>query len=74
MGRTKEEALECIRILHNILEREGVDDNGTTLSIGRLIEEHGVENAKGMVEIMRDMFQSDPGKCQMIDNLLRDVF
>ena len=74
MARTKEEALERIRIMIQIMEREGLDDNGITQSIQRLIEEHGVENAKRIVEVMGTMFQSDPGKHQIVNNLLREIF
>jgi hypothetical protein len=74
MARTKEEALERIRILIQTIEREGVDDNGIAQSIQRLIEGNGVEKAKSMVEMFGIMFQSDPGKRQIVDNLLREIF
>lgn len=74
MAKTKEEALESIRTLIQLLEREGVDDNGVTKSVLRLIEEHGVESAKAMVELIGVTVQSDPDKRQMVDNILKVVF
>lgn len=76
MARTKEEALERIRVILEQFERDGTDDNGIILSVQRIIEEEGVEYAKDFLAdvVFTSLHDLSASEKRLSEMILKKIF